>query len=74
MTQLNRLHLASHSGSPQLETRIANYEMAARIQSVAAKQDDITQETKATQQSYGLDSKNEKLAAYGRRCLKRLGR
>lgn len=46
-----------------------NYEMAVRMQLATTEQVDITQETAATQQAYGLDSKNEKLAAYGRRCL-----
>jgi hypothetical protein len=67
LDQLNRRHLALHPGEADLEARIANYELAARMQSAAKEALDLSQETAATQRLYGLDQPQTR--EYGTRCL-----
>ena len=67
LQRLNRRHLAERTGDTQLEARIAAYEMAARLQLTAPEVLDITKETAATQQLYGLDQ--EQTRDVGRNCL-----
>ena len=64
---LNRRHLERHPGEADLEARIASYELAAHMQTAAREALDISQETKATQELYGLDQKETR--EYGTRCL-----
>jgi len=59
--------LNKHPGEHDLEARIASYELAARMQDSAREALDIAQETKATQQLYGIDQ--EVTRDYGTRCL-----
>lgn len=65
--KLNQRHLARHPGQPDLEARIASYELAARMQTAAREALDISGETKATRQLYGLD--DPVTSEYGERCL-----
>jgi len=67
LDKINRRHLKQHPGEHDLEARIASYELAARMQDAAREALDISQETKATQELYGLnvDASRE----YGTRCL-----
>src|SRR6476646_1994039 len=67
LEQLNQRHLAVHPGEEDLEARIANYELAAKMQSAAKDALDLSQETKATQRLYGLDQPHTR--EYGTRCL-----
>ena len=67
LSEINREHLAKHPGELDLEARIASYELAARMQSAAKEAVDISQETQATQQMYGIDDPASK--EYGERCL-----
>jgi hypothetical protein len=67
LKQLNERHLDRHPGEADLEARIASYELAARMQSAAKEALDISQETAATHQLYGLD--NPETSEYGTRCL-----
>jgi Protein of unknown function (DUF1501) len=67
LEQLNQRHLALHPGEEDLEARIANYELAAKMQSAAKDALDLSQETKATQRQYGLDQPHTR--EYGTRCL-----
>lgn len=68
LNRLNTAHKASHPAiAPQLEARIASYELAARMQTAAAEALDLSKETKETQSLYGLE--NAKTASYARRCL-----
>jgi Protein of unknown function (DUF1501) len=68
LNSLNARHRETHRAiDPQLEARIASYELAARMQVSATEALDLAQETAETQQLYGLD--NTTTAAYGRRCL-----
>ncbi|MBX3437033.1 MAG: DUF1501 domain-containing protein [Planctomycetaceae bacterium] len=64
---LNRQHLDRYPGQSDLEARIASYELAARMQTAAREALDISGETQATQQMYGIDE--EETRDYGTRCL-----
>ncbi len=64
---LNSDHLRRHPESSELQARITNYELAARMQSSVPEALDVSQETKETQALYGLD--HPATADYGRRCL-----
>lgn len=64
---LNRQHADRFPQEADLEARIASYELAARMQVAATEALDISQETKATQELYGLD--NDATREYGTRCL-----
>ncbi len=66
--RLNQEHLANHpSIRPELEARIASYELAARMQTAAGDALDLSRETTHVQEMYGLN--DPKTASYGRRCL-----
>lgn len=68
LRSLNQEHREQHKTiEPQLEARIASYELAARMQVSAAEALDLSQETKETQELYGVDQ--PKTGSYGRRCL-----
>lgn len=62
--------LLSRTGSvDQLESAIANYELAARMQLAVPDLMDISSESKSTQRMYGLDSDFRNTQTYGRQCL-----
>jgi hypothetical protein len=67
LAQLNRLHQKKYPNESKLETRIQNYELAARMQLKAAEVLDISNETPATRKLYGLD--NSVTKEYGTQCL-----
>ncbi|MGE5192168.1 MAG: DUF1501 domain-containing protein [Deltaproteobacteria bacterium] len=68
LSRLNNEHRAGHRLiEPQLEARIASYELAARMQVSATEALDLAQETQETQELYGLN--DPKTAPYARRCL-----
>ncbi|MEX2288630.1 MAG: DUF1501 domain-containing protein [Planctomycetaceae bacterium] len=67
LNTLNRIHQREYPSEGALETRIQNYELAARMQLAAAQVLDMSNETAETQKLYGLD--NPVTAGYGRRCL-----
>ena len=67
LTRLDRGHLHRHPGQPELQARITNYELAARMQIAASDALDLSQESPATHEMYGLN--DEATASYGRRCL-----
>jgi hypothetical protein len=64
---LNRHHLVQTGPDERLESRIANYELAYRMQSEAPEAVDITRESAATRRLYGLDDSTT--ADFGARCL-----
>lgn len=64
---LNRLHRGKHPELLELDTRIANYEMAARMQLEAMQSVDLSAESEATQRLYGLDKDETK--GFGKRCI-----
>jgi hypothetical protein len=64
---LNQQHFQARQDNLELEARIANFELAARMQLAATDALDLTKETTATKSLYGLDK--DETAAYGRQCL-----
>ncbi len=65
--QFNAEHLALRSDNSHLAARIASYELAFRMQQHAPEAVDLSQESAATMQRYGLDEK--RTYSFGRRCL-----
>ncbi len=66
---LNEHHLASHPGDTELSARIASYELAARMQLSAVEVSDLSKESKATQELYGVNDANRLKAGFARNCL-----
>jgi hypothetical protein len=67
LQELNAAHLERHPRNVELEARISNFELAARMQTAVPAVLDISKETADTRKLYGLD--NPKTAEYGKRCL-----
>ena len=67
VNRLNQEHLAARAGDSELSARIAAYELAFRMQANAPELVDLSGETAATRQLYGLEEKET--AEFGRRCL-----
>src|SRR5262249_32684982 len=65
--ELNREHQKRFPQETELEARIQNYELAARMQLRAAEAIDLSRESAAIRKLYGLD--NPMTAGYGTRCL-----
>jgi len=53
----------------QLESAIANYELAYRMQSVVPELTNLNGESAATKEMYGLNAKTKGTATFGRQCL-----
>ena len=67
LARLNAEHARNHPREGELESRIRNYELAARMQLAAGELLDLTKETPATRRLYGLD--DPLTSNYGTRCL-----
>ena len=67
LQRLNRVHQRRYPADQRLESRIQNYELAARMQLEALEVSIQTEETRHIQQIYGLD--NPATRSYGRSCL-----
>ncbi|HMO84814.1 MAG TPA: DUF1501 domain-containing protein [Lacipirellulaceae bacterium] len=67
LAELNQRHLAVRADPADLAARIASYELAFRMQQHAPDAVDLSQETAATQQMYGLNRAETR--AFGTRCL-----
>lgn len=67
INRMNRRHLDRQGPDSELEARIASYELGYRMQSAAPEVFDLSRETKATREMYGLDEKAT--AEFGRHCL-----
>lgn len=67
LTRLDRMHKAARPGQPDLDARIASYELAARMQLAASDALDLSKESKKTLTMYGIG--HEPTDSYGRRCL-----
>ncbi|HKB37815.1 MAG TPA: DUF1501 domain-containing protein, partial [Gemmataceae bacterium] len=67
LAELNRDHQKQYPRETELEARIQNYELAARMQLHAAEAIDLSKESAATRKLYGLD--DPVTASYGTRCL-----
>lgn len=64
---LNREHFKTHADNLELDARIANFELAARMQLAATDALDVNRESAITRKMYGLDEPAS--AVYGRQCL-----
>jgi len=67
LQELNRRHLADRIDTGVLAARINSYELAYRMQSEAPEAVDLTQETPATLESYGVGRRPTD--EFGRNCL-----
>lgn len=67
LAELNRRHAALHPGEADLESRIAGYELASRMQTAAAEALDVSGEPAEVRRLYGLDQDTTR--EYGTRCL-----
>jgi hypothetical protein len=67
VARLDEIHRKERPGQAVLDARIASYELAARMQLEASDALDISQESQATRDSYGVA--REPTDSYGRRCL-----
>jgi Protein of unknown function (DUF1501) len=67
LRELNRRYSETRPGEADLETRIATYELAARMQDSAREALDLSRESAAVHRMYGLDQPLTR--SYGERCL-----
>lgn len=67
LRRLDEAHAGQRPHQPELEARIASYEMAARMQIEATDALDLSKESEETRESYGLNQ--EATRSYGKRCL-----
>lgn len=69
LDQLNRQHMEDRPNAGALQSRISTYELAARMQSSAREATDLSAESEATREMYGLNDENPQTREYGARCL-----
>ena len=55
LRRMDESHRQKHPGQPDLDARIANYELAARMQITATDALDLSQESEQTKEMYGLN-------------------
>lgn len=67
LSMLNGRHRQSHPRHEELSARMANYELAFRMQSQVPELADLSRETQVTQTMYGLGDPFS--SEFGRRCL-----
>jgi hypothetical protein len=67
LSRLDALHRRDRPGQPSLDARIASYELAARMQLAATDALDISKESLAIREMYGIG--RQPTDSYGRRCL-----
>lgn len=67
LSELNQLHAAGREDNTELEARIRSYELAFQMQAEAPEAVDLSRESEATREMYGLNRKET--AVFGRNCL-----
>ncbi len=67
LKRLNEHRVAQSPSESELAARVASFELAYRMQIAAPEAIDITQETKQTQELYGVD--NPKCSHFAKQCL-----
>lgn len=67
LARLDQIHKRERPGQAALDARIASYELAARMQLAATDALDISKESQAVREMYGVG--REPTDSYGRRCL-----
>jgi hypothetical protein len=70
MRELDRAGAGRFAGDDALESAVANYEMAFRMQSAVPEALNLGGESAAVRALYGLDSSNPPTRIYGESCLK----
>jgi hypothetical protein len=66
---LNLRHRESRPGLPELEARMASYELAYRMQSAALEVGDLETEHSEVRRGYGLEHSDRRTQNFGRKCL-----
>ena len=66
--QLNEIRRVA-TGDDEISARIANYELAFRMQSAAPELCDLSQENELTQKTYGIDREDEDQRSFAKNCL-----
>ena len=69
LANLDRGELSHRGTDDNVESAIANYELAYRMQTVVPELTDLSSETAQTRTLYGLDAKTKGTATFGRQCL-----
>lgn len=69
INDIDRLALAENGHDDQLESAIANFELAYRMQTAVPDLADLSSETAATKRFYGLQSGNDTTRLFGTECL-----
>lgn len=69
MRELDRTRLETSGHNDQLESAIANYELAFRMQSAVPDLMDLKGESEATRKLYGLDADYEHTRSFAAQCL-----
>ncbi|HUS05347.1 MAG TPA: DUF1501 domain-containing protein [Bryobacteraceae bacterium] len=67
LQQINREHLKAHPGQIEMESRIASFELAARMQLAASSVLDISREPRAIHELYGTE--DPETGIHARQCL-----
>lgn len=69
LKQLDEAALEQYGHDDQIESAIANYELAYRMQTAVPDLTNLSTETEATRRMYGLDATTKGTAIFGRQCL-----
>ncbi len=69
MKQMDQSLLGKLGQADQIESTIANYELAYRMQASIPELSDLSGESKATKKLYGFESEDEHCRSYGAQCL-----
>ncbi|HLN26680.1 MAG TPA: DUF1501 domain-containing protein [Gemmataceae bacterium] len=67
LREYNEEHAALHDHNPALAARIASYELAFKMQASTPEATDLSKESPAVKEMYGLNDKRS--AVFGRQCL-----
>lgn len=69
LNQLDKSNLAHDGAADSIESAIANYELAYRMQTVVPDLASLNGEDEATREMYGVNHPNKGTAIFGRQCL-----
>jgi hypothetical protein len=69
MSRLDAESMERAGASEEIESAIANYELAARMQAAVPELTDLSGESAATKRSYGMEAEFKGTQVFGRQCL-----
>ena len=69
LAELDQMKLAAVGANDAMESAIANYELAFRMQAAVPELTDLSKESAATKRMYGLDADFKNTRTFGRICL-----